>query len=152
VRKLAYLLGILALAACARTLPVTPPTGSPAFGDDAVPSKKTGPTYSLAIVLPAATRPSGTAAVESLKVISLVGKREYHDIAEAPLGARCSVGSSGLSGCEILAGTSVTLKKGTFTLYSKAKAMGCAIAAGTYAGALVVNGAVPVKFKLSKKC
>lgn len=155
MKSYACLFFVLVIAGCSQSSPTGIPGllgTSPNVGS-AVPAKSTGPQYAIAIVLPVATRPNTKAArVESVKAVSIVGRRQYHKVLEAPVTADCAFDkSSGLTGCEILSESTMTLKKATFTLYSKANARGC-LAAATYSGAIVVNGPISLKFKPERKC
>ncbi len=156
MKRYAYLLAILALAACAQTSTSTiPSTGAAATHASVVPAKKAGPKYAIAIVLPDLRQPDAKSArVKSVRAISVVGKRQYHLIMESPLVAYCSFSkASGFTGCEVLSESSMTLKKATFTLYAAPKAKGCAMAFATYSGAIAVNGPLSLKFKaVKKKC
>lgn len=153
MKSYAYLFFVLVIAGCSQSSPTAIP-GLVTSPNIAVPAKNTGPQYAIAIVLPAATHPSAKAGrVESVKAVSVVGRRQYHKVMEAPVTADCSFSkSSGLTGCEILSESTLTLKRATFTLYSKANAKGCTLAAATYAGAIVVNGPISLTFKAEKKC
>lgn len=155
MKSYAYLFFVLAIAGCSQSSP----TAIPGFGRSpnvvpAVAARSSGPQYAIAIVLPAAAHPNTKAArVESVKAVSVVGRRQYHKVLEAPVTADCSFSkTSGLTGCEILSESTMTLKKATFTLYSKANAKGCSLGAATYSGAIVVNGPISLTFKSEKKC
>lgn len=155
MKPYAYLLAVLAVAGCAQSSPTAiPSAGTSSNAASLAPAKKSGPQYAIAIVLPAQRRPDAKAAhVESVKTVSTVGRRQYHKVLEAPVASDCSYGkSSGFTGCEIISESTMTLKKATFTLYSKANAKGCTVAIATYSGAIVVNGPISLTFKPHKKC